>query len=243
MTIIAEFELPASEFVLSHTFQNTSDVRIEVERIAVDVDRELRPHFWVSDHDLDEFEESLAVDPSVEDVRRLDDAEHGRLYAARWTGPVQPLVYAIDDVDGVVLNALGEDGRWVVRIMFDDPESLSDFHDFSSAYDLEFELRRLYEGSNLASPNLPRVSREQRELVECAYARGYFEVPREATLEGLAEEFDISTNAASKRLRRGLANVLHDTAIGSSPSVSEGRQEGTREDETRPGRDDGTPAT
>lgn len=241
MTVIAEFELPASEFVLSHTFQNTSDVRIEVERVAVDVDREVRPHFWVTNHELARVDETLSTDPSVEAIRKLDEAEHGRLYAARWTGPVQPLVYAIDDADGVVLNAIGEDGRWVVRIMFDDPSALSDFHDFSSAYDIEFDLRRLYGGDNLASPNLPDVSPEQRALVETAYQQGFFEVPRGTTLGELADEFDISTNAASKRLRRGLANVLHGTAIGSSPSVEEGGH--SREDETDLPRDDEAPTT
>jgi predicted DNA binding protein len=43
----------------------------------------------------------------------------------------------------------------------------------------------------------------ERETLEAAVDRGYFRSPRGATLGDLAEEFDISKPAVSKRLRRG----------------------------------------
>ena len=44
-----------------------------------------------------------------------------------------------------------------------------------------------------------------------ALAAGYFETPRRTDLEALAEEFDISEQALSERLRRGVAAVLEST--------------------------------
>jgi predicted DNA binding protein len=51
----------------------------------------------------------------------------------------------------------------------------------------------------------------QRDLLETALRAGYFEVPRETDLGTLSEEFDISEQALSERLRRGVSSVLAST--------------------------------
>ncbi|RKD89308.1 helix-turn-helix domain-containing protein [Halopiger aswanensis] len=48
----------------------------------------------------------------------------------------------------------------------------------------------------------------ERETLEAAVEKGYFSTPRETSLEGLAEEFDISKMGASKNLRRSQRKIL-----------------------------------
>ena len=48
----------------------------------------------------------------------------------------------------------------------------------------------------------------ERETIESAADAGYFESPREATLSTLADEFDVSTAAVSKNMRRGEKKLL-----------------------------------
>ncbi len=48
----------------------------------------------------------------------------------------------------------------------------------------------------------------ERETIETAADQGYFESPREATLSTLADEFDVSTAAVSKNMRRGEKKLL-----------------------------------
>jgi len=43
----------------------------------------------------------------------------------------------------------------------------------------------------------------ERSTLQQAYAEGYFNAPRDATLSTLANEFDCSCSAVSKNLRRG----------------------------------------
>ena len=62
------------------------------------------------------------------------------------------------------------------------------------------------------------VSEKQREALVLALEMGYFEIPREATLEAVAERLDISTKAASERLRRGQTNLLNDTLTVGDPT-------------------------
>nr|WP_255473553.1 helix-turn-helix domain-containing protein [Halogeometricum sp. CBA1124] len=57
----------------------------------------------------------------------------------------------------------------------------------------------------------------QRETLALAIRRGYFEVPRSATLSDLAAELGVSKQAVSERLRRALALLARD-AVGESPS-------------------------
>jgi predicted DNA binding protein len=51
----------------------------------------------------------------------------------------------------------------------------------------------------------------QQEALVLAYERGYFESPREVTLEALGEELGISQQAVGSRLRGGIKNVLGNT--------------------------------
>jgi len=44
-----------------------------------------------------------------------------------------------------------------------------------------------------------------------AYERGYFNLPRDVTMEELGEELGISQQAVASRLRRGIRNILAGT--------------------------------
>lgn len=52
------------------------------------------------------------------------------------------------------------------------------------------------------------LSEVERETLETAASKGYFESPRNATLSTLADEFDVSKPAVSKNLRRGQRKML-----------------------------------
>ena len=54
---------------------------------------------------------------------------------------------------------------------------------------------------------------EDREVLLQALSEGYFEVPREITLQELAVEQGISDREATKRLARGIATVLAESEL------------------------------
>jgi predicted DNA binding protein len=53
------------------------------------------------------------------------------------------------------------------------------------------------------------LSDTERETLETAADAGYFETPRDATLESLADEFGVSKPAVSKNLRRGQRKMIN----------------------------------
>ncbi|MXV61007.1 bacterio-opsin activator [Natronorubrum sp. JWXQ-INN-674] len=61
--------------------------------------------------------------------------------------------------------------------------------------------------------SVPQVSRSrltatQRETIRTAWELGYYEIPREATLQDLAERLDASVSTVSDLLRRGQASLV-----------------------------------
>jgi predicted DNA-binding protein YlxM (UPF0122 family) len=71
-----------------------------------------------------------------------------------------------------------------------------------------FEIRKIHQVSNYVNGENSGLIKKQQELLAIAYSNGYFDKPREMTLQEIAEELDISTSAASGRLRRGVKSSL-----------------------------------
>jgi predicted DNA binding protein len=77
---------------------------------------------------------------------------------------------------------------------------------------LRFEFERLAEVDGWENPLLsPRaLPNEQHEILALAVERGYFERPRETTLDELADRLGIPRSTASYRLRRAVGDVVTD---------------------------------
>ncbi len=74
-----------------------------------------------------------------------------------------------------------------------------------------YELRSLVEANESDGLLTPR----QKEVLEAAVREGYFEVPRECSLDELASTLDIDKSTASTILRRGESRILKWFLTGS----------------------------
>src|SRR5208282_1004581 len=61
------------------------------------------------------------------------------------------------------------------------------------------------------------LTKKQRELLEIAYRRGFFDVPRRATLRQLAEELGVSRSTLMESLRRAEARIMRERFSDSEP--------------------------
>ncbi|WP_135851978.1 helix-turn-helix domain-containing protein [Halorussus salinus] len=212
MGIVTEFEVPADDFLLAWTLDALPDVHVEIERVAVE-DDDVTPFFWVSGVDFGEFEAALADDPSVRDPRAIETHDDQRLYQVTWTQSSGGIVYAVSATGATVLEATSDAGDWTVKMLFPDSDDLSEFQDYTAAHDLFFELKRLTESAHPEALGKYGVTDEQYEALVAAYHTGYFEVPSETDLQGVADELGISKNATSARLKRGYGNLVENTLI------------------------------
>lgn len=223
MSVLAEFTIPASEFVLADTLTTAPGMRIEIKRV-VGGKAFVTPYFWAAGGDFETFEQALRSDDMVQDVLTLEEhreptedeleGEEERFYRVTWKTGVPNLITAVSDANATVLEAVTVDGtRWDVRVLFPDDAALSEFDDYCRGHDFSLNIDRIYRPENPQEQAEYGLTPEQQEALEAAFHAGFFNVPRDLTLTELADELDISRNALSARLRRGHRNLLAHTVI------------------------------
>lgn len=212
MATVAEIELDAAEFALHETLTALDDVEFEVGRVVAHDQDHVMPYVWISGADQDAIESALHDDSSVEDVELLSEHHTRWLYQMSWVGHIRSLVQILVEEESTILSAFGKDSRWDLRILFPDRDALSRTYEFCQDTGLEISLRRIYDHDNARAGQYD-LTEEQEEALMAAFENGFFDIPRDITLEDLADELDVSHQALSERLRRGYYNMVKEGLI------------------------------
>jgi predicted DNA binding protein len=219
MSIIAEFTVPADEFALYRTLCEVPETVVEVERVVAHDEGHLVPYFWVSGEDYAEFEQRAEDDPSIEEITKLDEVEGANLYRAEWVHDVETVAYAMTNTGATLLNATGHDGRWSMELRFDTREGLSTFHTYLQENEVNADLQRLYEPSQPRVDGQPGLTDIQHETLVTALNEGYYNMPRDITMDELAAQFGVSQPALSKRLRNGHRTLIANSLMVQPPDT------------------------
>lgn len=203
MSLIGGFSVPADEFALATSLAAAPSTRVEAERLASHSRAWVMPFLRAYGEGVEAFEAELADDPTVEEWRTLDRFEGSTLYAVTWSDVVESLVDQMIDREAVVRRARASGEEWYLELRFSDADSLSAFRE---CFDT-FRLHRKYRATDSGTGRYG-LTPEQRETLVVAADEGYFSVPREATVEDLADELGVSANSVSQRLRRA-----HDALV------------------------------
>ncbi|MCU4924410.1 helix-turn-helix domain-containing protein [Halobacteria archaeon AArc-dxtr1] len=223
MTTITEVSISADEFALAETLRSVSDLELRVESVVAEGPSRTMPLVWFSNTDRATLEETLAADPSVETHRRLLEASDGEewLYRLGYTDQVDDICHCIFDYDGAILDARVSEERWTLRLLFPQREDLSDAMGAVEERGVVTDIRRMVEADQNADLEATAALTDaQQEAISEAYRQGYYDVPREISLEDLATKLDISHQALSERLRRA-NRVLAGEQIDEPPKASD----------------------
>jgi predicted DNA binding protein len=217
MSIFLELELEADQFALSETFEAFPEALIEIERVIA-ADDVLTPYFWVSNVDFEKFEAVVQDDPSVANLRRVDQFDDLVMYHAEWTEALRGVTSTVVDIATVILDATGTNGQWDIEMRFDGSDQLTEFQDFAKEADIDFTVKRLFEVSQPFTGTQYGLTPKQQEALVTALEAGYFDMPREATLTEIADELKITQQSLSNRLRRGYRALIASTLTAESPN-------------------------
>ncbi|WP_266077740.1 helix-turn-helix domain-containing protein [Haladaptatus caseinilyticus] len=208
MNIVVEIQLPTDGFALGELVSTRLDIRIELERI-VPTGEGTMPFFWVLGDDPSFVTDVPSRVTTIDSVEMISETETGALCRAEWSD--EDDIHAILVRQGAtLLHAEGNCDGWLFRIRFPDHECASRFREACDEASISYEVRRIDSLPELRVKQYD-LTDEQREALVTAFESGYFRVPRETSLSELAESLDISPQAASGRLRRGLDRVLDST--------------------------------
>lgn len=216
VSVITEFTIPAEAFALRRTFEAVPDVTIEIERLATHSREWIMPFLWATDDDVEEVEQALRADPSIEELQQIGIDGNVGQFKVEWNEDFQELIDQIVDQNGIMQEAEAADGLWHLKLKFVDRDAVGEFQTYFHEREHEFELQRLYEATAPKEREYDLTS-EQREVLLAALEHGYFSVPRETQIGDLADELGISTTAVSQRLRRATRNLAQNTLTISTP--------------------------
>lgn len=216
MSVVLEFTLDARSFTLGQVLCEGPSVAIELERIVPTGDK-LMPFFWADGDpaDLDAFEQAVRTRDEVSHLLCLDELADARLYEVEWTPSPESLIVGLVAADGTIFEGRGTPDRWRFVVRFPDHERVAAFHNFLTDHGIEVHIDRLVTLTESERGGYAfDLSPEQREVLVRAVDGGYFEVPRGVELETIADALDITSQAASERLRRGADTVLRAVLFG-----------------------------
>jgi len=209
MTVVLEADIDADAFELGRLFSAIPGVRCELET-AVPVGGRVFSLVRVFDGHGEAFEQAAVSNQHVRGLEILENHDGEALYSIEWDDERDAFIEAIRATDGHVLEGHSRDAEtWQFELFFPDRDRLSAFHDRLLEVGIPFEVRSIGDPDRSASGDV--LSEAQREALVRAIEQGYYDIPRQVSAAELADEFDISDQAMSERLRRAIAALGRTT--------------------------------
>jgi predicted DNA binding protein len=219
MSVIAEITVAANEFELGRILELEGGEYLELETM-VPLGQKAVPFFRVHDQVRETFEELVENHPSVDRVREVDTHADERLFTLDWDTSSDHFFNAVTTTGAQLLTAHGSVTEWQIELRFPSHDALSQFHDLCENARIDFEVERVYNPTKPTIGPWYGLTEQQRETLMRAVEGGYYSIPRQLSTQDLAEEFDISDQAITERLRRAIVMLTENTLL-SMPDTNE----------------------
>lgn len=208
MGVIAEFTVDDPDLLLKEALAAVPEMTVTVEQDTASRDGLPIFYFWASGGDFAAFEAALDRDGDVAEYEVLETIEDRRMYRVGFSRA--SFYDAYRESTATFLSLTGSDRGWRLQMRFPDRESLRRYRQSYEEEGVSFVVHRLYTDTGGPGDEYGLTDKQRRALA-LAHREGYFSQPREVTLEDLAADLDISPQAVSARLQRGMDALLAAT--------------------------------
>jgi predicted DNA binding protein len=191
-------------------------MEFQTEALHVTPEGEGQFVFWASGDDFEEMESALKTDSTIRDCTLLTGFHDRQLYRVTLSeeGKEGMTYPAAVEHDIQFLDATTTSRGTQTRARIPTRDALKAYREACEDREVPFRLNRLYSETPGGPPDRYGLTEKQHDVLVRAHERGYFETPRQVTLEELAEEFEVSRSALGRRLRRA-HDELVDAALPS----------------------------
>ncbi len=214
MATVMEFTSPAAEFPLGSVFENVPGATVELERL-IPHETLIIPYFWVRGGNTEDIEAAFEPHVGVTDIRMVDSVEDEYLMRAEWEQEYFGILSALAKANVVVLSGTGTKDDWRFEVRGESQDAIAEFREDCRENEIPITITAVHAMLPIQGEGY-ELTETQREAMVVAYERGYFDSPRTASLEEVAEELGITQQSLSSRLRRGHRRLIRATLIGSS---------------------------
>lgn len=208
MGFIAAVHLVHDDLPLVPTIERCADVTLRYEYGTTIGDRRLQ--FVSAFGDDATLEEAMDADPTVADATPVATFENRTIYRVVVDTDLEIVPDRCAENGVFVFTVTSAEGGWIARIHVPDRDALGSFRMHCRDRGISFRITQLYD-SSASDERSYFLTERQHEILTMAYYAGYFEVPRGATQDDLADRLGISDSAVSQRLRRAVSELIAAT--------------------------------
>jgi predicted DNA binding protein len=168
--------------------------------------------FVAAEHDVQSVTaEDLEADPTVEEAVHLAAWDGRKLFRITLTrDAVDPTEQLIEMA--ILPRDVHSDGtKWAYRLQPPSRDALIAFRQYCDRHGVSFAVSKLYPKEKSDTRGDYGLTETQAAALRSAYEAGYFEDPRDVTLQELAEMEDVSSAALGRRQRRAMAKLVDST--------------------------------
>ncbi len=204
--------VPASELGLAETFAARPTLTITRAQYAVSGANSLFPLVWSEGVDVAALTETFAADESLRSVTRVLEADGRTLWRLYWSESVESVSELLIDGETILLSGDGTATEWHLELLFPSRDVLTRVCERCESSGVSYSIDRIRD----LQADDPRVTEaaplgltdEQFVAITTAHELGYFTVPRDVTLDEVADALGVSHQALSERLRRAQFAIL-----------------------------------
>jgi len=221
MSVIAHLRVPAEAFELGEMLDVSVGRSVVLENL-VPLGEQAVPFFTV--HGLSEsdaFRQSVQNHPAVTDIRTVSSHGDQTLFALDWDVSEDHLFEGIHEMEAHLLSATGSPQTWEFELRFESHEALSEFQEYCSDASIPLEVGRIYNPTRPESGPYYGLTERQRDTLVRAVQGGYYALPRQLSTKDLAEEFGISDQAVTERLRRAIMTLVDNALVAAMEAEQE----------------------
>ncbi|MFC6757357.1 MULTISPECIES: helix-turn-helix domain-containing protein [Haloarcula] len=220
MAVLAHLRIPAGTFELGQILDMTEGASIKLETL-VPLGEKAVPFFSVHGTVASTFEANVRAHDSVTSITAVSEHDDSILYALDWEVGADSFFRSIAETGATILSATGGPDTWAFELRFPTYETLEAFREHCSARNVLVEIDRIYNPSRPESGPFYGLTQPQREALVRAVEGGYYSIPRRVSTKDLAEEFGISDQAVTERLRRAILTLVDNSLVAAMEAESE----------------------
>lgn len=209
MTIATTVYVTHPDLGLLPTIRSAADLELGVVPNAGTDPEHNVYFFWVEAPDFDAVEAALEADHTVSAYTMVSKTPERRTYRVTYSDQARLISPLITELDGLMLDSRSHDGGWVVELRLPDHNALYRLGERASDAGIRFDVLEIHQtepddGSDVA------LTEPQIEALVSAYEHGYYDEPRETSLEELGSVLGLSRTAVSGRLRRASSRLIEE---------------------------------
>lgn len=202
------------DLALAYTIRSCADVEISVvSDVGTDPQHDVY-FFRVESSDFDAVESALEVDHTVADFSSVLEMGTQWTYRIEYADDAKLITPLIAERGGLTLESKSYLNGWLLQLQLEGHDALYDLHEYANERDIRFDVLELKQNDGLEDRFDFGLTASQTEALVAAYRHGYYDDPREISMEELASLLGISGTAVSGRLRRGSARLIEERLVG-----------------------------